>query len=522
MKAMINKMSRQEIKPLLDALESPSKSVQITALQLLVRMNLEDEDQLEVSRYVMNLLETEPEGEQFDSQTPDSLPYQEVIEAAAFVSTKEVQTYLNKLLEAEEKNVRIATENALTKIKKPESASNLFEELSNPNSEQYTKAIGFLSLTDILIYLPPKYASHLVTALVQDTVEYALTTDDVLPNDLLVAVAAIQDRFEPDIAGLFKCYVEICKSENVLSEYSLEWSVTWLIAWIVSRAVPEHIHKELSPFIYNEDPFLNNDDERVRDLATQLIMDADICKDIDVIPAFGGSLGDFLSASRDSIKKLFEPNKDTKIELSVTVAYPRKLAKGKSSLILVEMYPTNQAPEREIELKDKLDKPHESETKSDDFNTSAIEFIIKLESTTIDFDQPDGVSKNLSLDGQAIETSFYATPKDNCYVGKNGIKISVLNRATQVEEFYMNLDVQVVDYAFDHISRPKVSLGLSFITAIGSLAVFVLAFFEQLDKSTGSVAGTALLGASGYFIYIWKHLYQKLALKTQHPPPSGP
>ena len=71
MKAMMNEISRQEAKPLFAALEKP------------LRLNLVDEDKLEVSHYIMNLLQTDPEGELFDSQTLDSLPYQEVIEAAA-------------------------------------------------------------------------------------------------------------------------------------------------------------------------------------------------------------------------------------------------------------------------------------------------------------------------------------------------------------------------------------------------------------------------------------------------------
>ena len=117
------------------------------------------------------------------------------------------------MLGAKDKDIRIATENALAKTQNPESASKPFEHLSNPNSEQYTKAIRFLSLTDILIYLPPEFASHLVTALVQDAVEYALTVIDAPPdNDIFLAVAALQDRFEPDIQGLFKCYLKICES----------------------------------------------------------------------------------------------------------------------------------------------------------------------------------------------------------------------------------------------------------------------------------------------------------------------
>jgi hypothetical protein len=262
-----------------------------------------------VGHYVISLLQTAPEGESFDSQTLNGIPYYDVIEVAAFVSSNAVQTHLHNLLEAVDKEVRIATERALAKAENPESISQFFDELSNPHSEQYTKAEKLLSLTEILIYLPPEFASRLVTALVYDAVEFALTVIDAPPgNEILRAVGALQNRFEPDVNGLFKCYLKICESPAVLSEYGMEWSVSWEIAWIVSRAALERIESELRPFL--------DSDGRVRDLAVQLIKDAAICKDIEETPQFGGALDNFLR-SRPLIEKWLKRHKESR-EITVT------------------------------------------------------------------------------------------------------------------------------------------------------------------------------------------------------------
>ena len=303
-------ISLEEAQPLLAALANSSTSVRLTALHFLARLKTTDEVRLEVGQHVISLLQTAPEGESFDGQTLNGMPYSEVIEIAAFVSTEAVQTRLHSLLEDVNEDVRIATERALAEAKNPESISQFFDEWLHADYGQYRKQDRLLSPTEFLIYLPTKPASRIVTVLVEEAVEYALTIHDAPPgNEILLAVARLQKRFEPDVNGLFKCYLKICESPSVITELTPQWSVSWGITWIVSRASPGRIHLELQPYLDSVG--------RVRDLAIQLLNDAAICKDIEETPQFGGALDIFLRSPRPLIDKWIKPHQESR-EITVT------------------------------------------------------------------------------------------------------------------------------------------------------------------------------------------------------------
>jgi hypothetical protein len=209
----------------------------------------------EVGQHVIGLLQTAPEGESFHNQTLDGIPYSEVIEIGAFVSTEAVQTHLQKLLEDPDRDVRIATERALAQAKNPESISQFVDEWLHPyrraiaimsgsiglrpgavtrrsagtggTSKTHTWPKGLLYPTAFLIYLPSRLTSLFVTILVEDAVEYALTVQEAPPgNEIWGAVAVLGKRFEPDVNGLFECYLKICESPSVIANWTPEWSVS--------------------------------------------------------------------------------------------------------------------------------------------------------------------------------------------------------------------------------------------------------------------------------------------------------
>ena len=62
----------------------------------------------------------------------------------------------------------------------------------------------------------------------------------------------------------------------------------------------------------------------------------------------------------------------------------------------------------------------------------------------------------------------------------------------------------VVDFAFDHVSRPLLSKTASVFLFIGSFIMFSLTLLEQIDKTIGLTSGTA---AAVLSIIIYNNFY---------------
>lgn len=92
----MDEISWVEAESLLAALDDPSPSVRLAALRALVRLNLSCEIWMYISRYAIRLLRMPPTGEEFAQQTLDDIPYREVLEAAAFVPTRDARNRLFK------------------------------------------------------------------------------------------------------------------------------------------------------------------------------------------------------------------------------------------------------------------------------------------------------------------------------------------------------------------------------------------------------------------------------------------
>jgi hypothetical protein len=65
----------------------------------------------------------------------------------------------------------------------------------------------------------------------------------------------------------------------------------------------------------------------------------------------------------------------------------------------------------------------------------------------------------------------------------------------------MIFTVQVVDFAFDHVSQPLLSRSMSVALGIGSLTMFVLTLLGQIDTTFGLTSGT-VAGAIAGGIYL--------------------
>lgn len=113
--------------------------------------------------------------------------------------------------------------------------------------------------------------------------------------------------------------------------------------------------------------------------------------------------------------------------------------------------------------------------------------VIDLSSQEIEFTK--SVIKEL-VNGINIAL-FTGKPKDACYPGMHSVKLSVTNKENGHEYISQILEVKVVDFAFDHISRPFLSGLISIILGLGSFVTYALTFLGKVDQVFGLTSGTA-------------------------------
>jgi len=195
---------------------------------------------------------------------------------------------------------------------------------------------------------------------------------------------------------------------------------------------------------------------------------------------------------------------------TLSFAHARKLAKGFSSAFVVSLY----FPEDQATVANRLEAVfHEKEFKEKIVKTDlkpGITVHLALSSETIDFSEP----KEMTLENINI-AQFTGIPKDTCSPGEHALLISIRDADTSQELFSHIVFVEIVDYAFDHVSRPKLQTGISVASAIGAVTLWVLTFLGEIDQTWGLTAGTAAVAVSGFAALRLHQIFRALNVSKQ-------
>jgi hypothetical protein len=193
-------------------------------------------------------------------------------------------------------------------------------------------------------------------------------------------------------------------------------------------------------------------------------------------------------------------------KLETSVAYPKLLSKRFASSFLLQYYLPEQRPVATRNVRAAFDNPKISEYQQPSSVKLGQKVIVKFFSHAFDFSEP--VTK--TMDQEVNVLRFLGKPKDNCEPGSHKILISVADAATGKELESMTITAQVVDFAFDHISRPLLSRISATVLGIGSLVMFLLGLLEQIDKTAGLTSGAAA-GFLAVLVYgNFYNLYQRM------------
>ena len=187
----------------------------------------------------------------------------------------------------------------------------------------------------------------------------------------------------------------------------------------------------------------------------------------------------------------------------ISIAHPKLLSKRYSSRFLVQIYLPKMRADVLRAVKSAFKENMAEHIQDSELETGqAVK--LKLSSPEIAFSEP--VIKK--LDKSVNTTNFTAKPNDGCYPGIHTIVLSISDADTGFEYQSISFTVQVVDFAFDHVSRPLLSKAFSIATGIGSLVMFVLTLLGQIDMTlglaTGTTAGILASGIYGRFVSLYQ------------------
>jgi hypothetical protein len=197
-------------------------------------------------------------------------------------------------------------------------------------------------------------------------------------------------------------------------------------------------------------------------------------------------------------------------KFKISIAYPKQLSKRFPSIFLCQIY----LPEAHT----KVLKTVKAEFKDKEINNKTVHSFVRLGQKIkirlfhpfIIFSEPNPILINYSIN----KIKVLGTPNDNCESGLHEVLVSISDFETGLEIETLAIKVRVADYAFDHVPRPLLSSISAVVLGVGSFAMFILTFLEQIDKTVGLTSGTAA-GVFAIGIYAsFYNLYQRVRPNT--------
>lgn len=220
----------------------------------------------------------------------------------------------------------------------------------------------------------------------------------------------------------------------------------------------------------------------------------------------------------ENLPKLGESSKDNKNpeeglknkKFRVSLTHPKLLSKRFESTFLFQVY----TPDNRSQVTRNIKAEFHEEVINEHTKQSMIMFgqRIKVKLFSPVFDFPESVTK--LIDNPVNKITFLGIPKDDCEPGHHKVLISISDAKTDQEFESFTISLRVVDFAFDHVSRPILSRISAIVLGVGSFAMFILTSLEQIDKTIGLTSGTAA-GVLALGIYAsFYNLYQRVRPNT--------
>lgn len=212
-----------------------------------------------------------------------------------------------------------------------------------------------------------------------------------------------------------------------------------------------------------------------------------------------------------SITEKNEPDKEKEHKLKTTLAYPKLFSKRFTSTVLVYIYPNSNSRKVNASVTKEIKSLGKSKTdyiRVDSPITIELDklVLVRIESPGVEFKSP--VIKRVKE--KVTEIKFLAIPSDTCQTGNHVAKLSICDKESEEELFSLLFEIRVVDFVFDHVSRPFVYNLAATFSGLGAMLMFILTLLGQIDTTFGLTSGTTagLFAATLYLRFT--SLFQRL------------
>jgi hypothetical protein len=183
--------------------------------------------------------------------------------------------------------------------------------------------------------------------------------------------------------------------------------------------------------------------------------------------------------------------------LSVSCHYPKLIPAGPPSKFLVQIFPRRRHQAAAELVKAIFPETETLEAAWEARLRQGAKVRISLTSQSVDFAAP--VWKRIVSAG--IDTTFQGTPKASAPPGINVAVIAICDE-DGVEILSLPFDIYIVDYAFDHVSRPFAGGVIGGVAGALAVCMLVLALIMRTGQVLTAISGAIGLALSG-LVFAW-------------------
>lgn len=217
-----------------------------------------------------------------------------------------------------------------------------------------------------------------------------------------------------------------------------------------------------------------------------------------------------LSAKADALSSLTS-------NFRISLGYPQALAIGYTTTFLVQIYPPQLRRPAVQRLRKTFGEIEHSEVTADSSLDTGMTVELELSSPAVEFASP----KHIVLSPAGAHGAFWAKARDSATPGKHSGTLTIRDVATKIEFESVPFEMNIVDYAFDHVSRPRLAQLLTVSTAVVALSAFVYSMVTQTHQVVGAVTGAVGGVISGFIAARMAGLYVRRTVTVANASDEG-
>ena len=223
-----------------------------------------------------------------------------------------------------------------------------------------------------------------------------------------------------------------------------------------------------------------------------------------------------------SAQKMLDSISSELSRFSVSLSYPKLICAGFSSTFLVQVFLPRRQRAAAARVKNVFAEIATTQVAREARFQLGMKIRISLSSPAMEFSA--SVQKVIFLEG--ADTTFTGRPRPFALPGAHAAVLTVSNEHGDQELLSIPFQVNIVNYAFDHISRPVAGRVVGGVVGVVSACVLALAIITRTAQVLDAASGAVGLALSAFVFTRINSLYSRHTISeqgvAQNPPAQQP